>query len=61
MNNKQRELIVDGFIQHEENGYRSDPVGDYEDTTNFFRRLIETDEKLEKMAIEARAEWEKKP
>ena len=59
MNNKQRELIVAAFINHQNNGYRSDPSGDYVDTSEFFKSLFDTDDKLEKMAIEARKEWAK--
>jgi hypothetical protein len=60
MTQKQRELIVQNYIMHLDNGHRGDPAGAYNDIRDFFRDLINTDEKLKEMADDEREEWENK-
>lgn len=58
MNNFQRDLITEAYVQHLENGCRSDVAGAYNDTIDFFNNLKDTDKKLQERLENAKIEWE---
>lgn len=59
MNNKERQIIVDAYTQHLENGFKSDIAGAYNDIKDLFKELSELDEKLKKDLESAQEDWER--
>ena len=57
MNANQRRIIVDAYVQHLDNGNRSDIAGAYIDIKEFFTEIIKSDEKLKLESEEAYEEW----
>lgn len=57
MNQLQRNIILDAYIQHLENGNNGDPAGAYTDIRDFFKVLIESDKKLKDETIIRETEY----